>query len=166
MKIVFLYGNLPFLQHNSFLIPTSYDNEKSKNHRHQDGLLQRPDDTVRKPNRTRLRAERRPSFHRQRLATPWRTLISELISAYCSFNCLPLLPQVKIEKLLTNKEYAERYHADRLPDKKFTKLLLDCFNAKPKDKMPTITKLYNFVMKSGGGFDIGQFRGKRKIEKR
>ena len=97
--------------------------------------------------------------------TYW-TLMSELISAYCSFNCLPLLPQTKIEKLLTDKEYAERYHADRLPDKKFTKLLLDCFNAKPKDKMPTITKLYNFVMKSGGGFDIGQFRGKHKIEKR
>jgi hypothetical protein len=72
----------------------------------------------------------------------------------------------KIEKILTNKDFAKRYHADRLPDKKFTKLLLDCFNAKSKDKMPAITKLYNYVVKSGGGFDIGQFRGYRKIEKR
>lgn len=27
-------------------------------------------------------------------------------------------------------------------------------------------KLYNYVINSGGGFDIGQFRGKHKIEKR
>ena len=32
--------------------------------------------------------------------------------------------------------------------------------------MSTIDKLYNYVMKSGGGFDIGQFRAKRKVEKR
>jgi hypothetical protein len=76
------------------------------------------------------------------------------------------LPQAKIEKLLTDKEYAERYHADRLPDKKFTKLLLACFNAKQKDKMSAIDKLYKYVIKAGGGFDIGQFRGKHKIEKR
>ena len=50
--------------------------------------------------------------------------------------------------------------------KKFTKLLLDCFNAKQKEKMSTIDKLYNYVMKTGGGFDIGKFRAKRKIEKR
>lgn len=97
--------------------------------------------------------------------TYW-TLVSELIHAYCSMNCLPLLPQAKIEKFLTDPTYAKRYHADRLPDKKFTKLLLNCFNAKQKDKMPTIDKLYNYVMKSGGGFDIGKFRGYSKIEKR
>ena len=37
---------------------------------------------------------------------------------------------------------------------------------KAKDKIDAIDKLYNFVMKSGGGFDIGQFRGRRKVEKR
>ena len=94
------------------------------------------------------------------------TLVDKLIDAYYDFNCLPHVSHAKIQKILTDKDFAKRYHADILPDKKFTKLLLDCFNAKAKDKMPTITKLYNFVMKSGGGFDIGQFRGKRKIEKR
>ena len=93
-------------------------------------------------------------------------LVSELISAYCVFNCLPLLPQAKIEKLLTDKEYAKRYHADRLPDKKFTNLLMTCFKAKQKDKMVAIDKLYNYVIKTGGGFDIGKFRGYQKIEKK
>ncbi len=94
------------------------------------------------------------------------TLVDKLIECYYDFNCLPHVSHAKIQKILTDKDFAKRYHADILPDKKFTKLLLDCFNAKQKDKIPAITKLYNFVMKSGGGFDIGQFRGKRKIEKR
>ena len=94
------------------------------------------------------------------------TLVSYLITAYADFNCLWRLPKSKIEKILTNKEYAKRYHADKLPDKKFTSLLMACFNAKQKDKMSAIDKLYNFVMKSGGGFDIGSFRGKMKVEKR
>ena len=93
-------------------------------------------------------------------------LVGGLIDAYYDFNCLPHVSHSKIEKILTNKDFAKRYHADILPDKKLTTLLMDCFNAKQKDKMSAIDKLYNFVMKSGGGFDIGQFRGKHKIEKR
>ena len=79
---------------------------------------------------------------------------------------MPHVSHAKIQKILTDKDFAKRYHADILPDKKFTKLLLDCFNDKPKEKMSAIDKLYKYVIKSGGGFDIGQFRGKRKIEKR
>ncbi len=94
------------------------------------------------------------------------TLVGQLITAYANFNCLWQLPKAKIEKFLTDKEYAKRYHADRLPDKKFTSLLMTCFNAKQKDKFSAVDKLYNFVMKSGGGFDIGQFRGRQKIEKK
>ncbi len=93
-------------------------------------------------------------------------LVCLLIMAYCDFNCLPRMPLSKIQKMLLNKNYAKRYHADKLPGKKFTSLLMACFDAKPKDKISAIDKLYNFVIKSGGGFDIGQFRGKRKIEKR
>lgn len=94
------------------------------------------------------------------------TLLESLIEAYYDFNCLPHVSWAKLEKILTNKDFAKRYHIDKLPDKRFTALLLNCFNAKQKDKITAIDKLYNYVMKSGGGFDIGQFRGKRKIEKR
>ena len=68
--------------------------------------------------------------------------------------------------MLLNPCYAKRYHADKLPEKKFTSLLMNCFDAKKKDKISAINKLYNFVIKSGGGFDIGKFRGRRKIDKR
>ena len=94
------------------------------------------------------------------------TLIDRLIDAYYDFKCLPHVSHTKIEKILTNKEFAKKYHADKLPDKQFTKLLMACFNAKQKDKTPAIDALYKYVMKSGGGFDIGQFRGRHKIDKK
>ncbi len=93
-------------------------------------------------------------------------LVGRLITAYCDFNCLPKYPMSKIQKMLLDPKYAKKYHADNLPDKKFINLLQGCFNAKSKEKMSAIDKLYKYVIKSGGGFDIGQFRGKRKIEKR
>lgn len=93
-------------------------------------------------------------------------LVDGLINAYYDFNCLPHVSHSKIEKILTSKEFAQRYHADKLPSKKFIELLMACFNAKQKDRIPAIDKLYAFVMKSGGGFDISQFRGRHKIEKR
>lgn len=93
-------------------------------------------------------------------------LVGLLITAYCDFNCLRRFPLPKMQKMLLDSTYAKRYHADKLPDKKFTKLFMNCFDAKAKDKIDALDKLYNFVMKSGGGFDIGQFRGRRKVEKR
>ena len=93
-------------------------------------------------------------------------LVGRLITAYCDFNCLPKYPMSKIQKMLLDTKYAKKYHADNLPDKKFINLLQGCFNAKSKEKMSAIDKLYKYVIKSGGGFDIGEFRGKRKIEKR
>ena len=53
-----------------------------------------------------------------------------------------------------------------MPPKKFVDLLMACFNAKACDKMSAVDNLYRFVMKAGGGFDIGKFRGYEKIEKR
>ncbi|MBP5698323.1 MAG: nucleotidyltransferase domain-containing protein [Alphaproteobacteria bacterium] len=94
------------------------------------------------------------------------TLVDKLIDAYYDFNCLPHVSHAKIQKILTDKEFAKRYHVKKQPDGKFTELLLDCFNVKQKDKLPAIDKFYNYVMESGGGFDIGKFIGRRKIEKK
>ena len=94
------------------------------------------------------------------------SLVGNLITAYCDFKCLPHMPIEKIQKMLMNPEYAKRYHAEQLPDKNFTNLLMACFNAKPKDKIPAIDKLYKFVIKSGGGFEIGNFINRIKIDKK
>ncbi len=94
------------------------------------------------------------------------TLVDKLITAYYDFSCLPHVPHAKIQKILTDKEFAQRYHATQLPDKTFTKLLMACFTAKPKDKVQAVDELYNYVINLSGRFDIGQFIGRRKIEKR
>ena len=94
------------------------------------------------------------------------TLVDKLIDAYYDFNCLPHVSHAKIQKILTDKEFAKRYHADKQPDEKFVELLMQCFNAKAEDKISAIDKLYDYVTQSGGGFDIGQFRGYRKLEKK
>lgn len=94
------------------------------------------------------------------------TLVDKLIDAYYDFNCLQHVSHAKIQKILTDKEFAKRYHADILPSKEFTELLMACFAAKEKDKMSAIAKFYEYVINSGGGFDIGKFIGRRKIEKR
>ena len=94
------------------------------------------------------------------------TLVDKLIEAYYDFNCLPHISHAKIQKILTDKEFAKRYHADKQPDEKFTELLNGCFDAKQKDKISAIDQLYNYVIESGGGFDIGKFTGRRKIEKK
>ena len=94
------------------------------------------------------------------------TLVDKLIDAYYDFNCLPHVSHAKIQKILTDSAFAKRYHADIMPNKEFTNLLMACFNAKTKDKLSAIGKFYEYVINSGGGFDIGKFVGKRKLEKR
>lgn len=94
------------------------------------------------------------------------TLVDKLLDAYYDFKCLPHVSHAKIQKILTDEGFAKRYHADKKPDAEFVKLFINCFKADLKDKISAIDKLYNFVMEAGGGFDIGQFRGRRKIEKR
>ena len=94
------------------------------------------------------------------------TLVDKLISAYYDFNCLPHVSHAKIQKILTDDGFAKRYHAEKLPEKKFTELLLHCFNAEQKNKLSAIDEFYKYVMESGGGFDIGQFIGRRKLEKK
>lgn len=92
------------------------------------------------------------------------TLVDKLIDAYYDFKCLPHVSHAKIQKILTNEKFADRYHAIQLPDKKFTELLMSCFNAKQKDKIEAIDKFYHHVINAGGGFDIGKFRGREKID--
>ena len=94
------------------------------------------------------------------------TLVDMLIDAYYDFRCLPHVSHSKIEKILTDKSFAKKYNIQQMPPKKFVDLLMACFNAKACDKMSAVDNLYRFVMKAGGGFDIGKFRGYEKIEKR
>ncbi len=93
----------------------------------------------------------------------WK-LIDLLISAYYDFNNLYHVPHSKIEKLLFDKRFAENYHIPDQTSKEFKDLLLSCFEAKTNaDRLQTLDKFYNYVISSGGGFDIGKFRGYEEI---
>lgn len=94
-------------------------------------------------------------------------LVNALISGYYDFKNMSCPPPSKLEMILTNPKYTKQYHVKDMPSKAFTEKLMACMNAKSKSaKMDAIKDFYNYVMRAGGGFDIGQFRGKRKIEKR
>lgn len=90
----------------------------------------------------------------------YHELIKKLVSVYFKINGIPKMSLAKTEKILSNPEYAKKYHVQKLPDKKFIDLFLAALNSKKQD---TIQKLYDFVMAKSDGFDIGQFRSRIKF---
>ena len=94
-------------------------------------------------------------------------LVDALITAYYNFHNFAHIPDSKIEQILTDPQFAQRYHVKNMPHPNFTHKLIACFKAKnKKQKLETIKDFYDFVMNSDGGFDIGQFIGKRELKKR
>ena len=88
-------------------------------------------------------------------------LTKRLLSVYFKVKGIPDLSFTKTEKILTDPEFARRYHVQKLPDKQFTKLFLDAlYNV----DMVKIQKLYDFVIKNVGGFDISTFKERSKLE--
>lgn len=55
---------------------------------------------------------------------------------------------------------------DKIAQGKQNVTMRNCLNANQKDKILTIKKLYDHVIQSDGGFDIGKFIGRRKIDKK
>lgn len=106
------------------------------------------------------------SLHRKgwHIDLQYWSLVDMLITAYYDFNNFMHVPHSKIEKLLFDKKFAENYHIPDQTSKEFKDLLLLCFEAKTnEDKLQTIKNLYDYVIASGGGFDIGKFRGYSEI---
>ena len=93
------------------------------------------------------------------------SLVDALITAYYNFHNLAHVPHSKIEQILTNPEFAKRYHIKDMPPKEFIQMLMNCFDAQNKEqKLTAVKNFYDFVMNSDGGFDIGKFRGKRDLK--
>lgn len=93
-------------------------------------------------------------------------LVDALITAYYNFHNLAHVPHSKIEQILTDSAFAKRYHIKDMPQPDFVQKLLDCFRASDKEqKLAKVKELYDLVMDSDGGFDIGQFVGKRELVK-
>ena len=94
------------------------------------------------------------------LGLAYHNLLEDLMILYFKINQIPKISLTKIEKILTDSGFAKRYHIQKLPDKKFTKLFLDALHTVDIVK---IQKLYDFVIKKAGGFDIETFKIKSKL---
>ena len=95
------------------------------------------------------------------LGLAYNNLLENLMLLYFKVNQIPKISLTKIEKILSTPKFAKRYHIQKLPDKKFTKLFLDALQ---KQDVKSIQKLYDFVIDSVGGFDIETFKIKSKLK--
>ena len=92
--------------------------------------------------------------------TIYYELARALQGLYFKIKGIPRMSFTKTEKILTDSNFAKRYHIQKLPDKKFTKLFLDALHTVDIIK---IQKLYDFVIKNVGGFDIETFKIRSKL---
>lgn len=90
----------------------------------------------------------------------YHELIKKLLTIHFKLNGIPKISLAKTEKILSNPKFAQQYHIQKLPDKKFTTLFLSALNNR---KLDTIQKLYSFVMSKSDDFDIGQFKSRIRI---
>ena len=90
--------------------------------------------------------------------------INNITRAYLQNKQMPLLPVHKIEKILTDEAYVQRYNLKKLPEKDFSDKLLACFSAKEYHEKYSCAKvLYDYFMAQHPDFDINNFSFRSKI---
>ena len=90
--------------------------------------------------------------------------LNDIIKAHFLNNQIPTLPVHKIEKILTNKEYRNRYNIKKLPEDIFIDKLLKCFKEKDYNKKYEYAKeLYDYYMTQNKDFDINNFELRSEI---
>ena len=85
-------------------------------------------------------------------------LVSHLVNLYMKHQGIGLQSMSKLEKLLSDEEFAWRYHLKKQPEEDFKALTLACLHANDRNKAKCIQNLYHFVIHKCGDFDIGQFK--------
>lgn len=91
--------------------------------------------------------------------------IVKLLNIYCCYHGLQLLNISKLEKFLSNPEFAKRYHIKKLPPKEMIDLTLSCIRSSIENRADNIGALYEYVTNSCGSFDIGSFTNRLEISK-
>ena len=94
----------------------------------------------------------------------YNMFLNDIIKSYFLNNGIPILPVYKIEKILTNEEYRNKYNIKKLPDDVFIDKLLKCFSEKDYDKKFYCAKdIYNYYMKKNPNFDINNFKYRSNV---
>lgn len=84
--------------------------------------------------------------------------LQKVIDGYFYNKQIPSLPLNKIEKILKNEDYKNKYNILKLPEKTFNELFLKCLSEKEYDKkFANAKELYNYFMNEFKDFDINNY---------
>lgn len=90
--------------------------------------------------------------------------IEQIINSYFQNSKLASVPLNKIEYILKNETYRNRYNVKQLPNKEFIDLLLNCLNEKDYDKKFICAKnIYEYFKDTFNDFDINNFSLKSDV---
>lgn len=91
--------------------------------------------------------------------------LQRIVESYFYNKQISSIPLNKLEKILSNVEYRTKYNVQQLPDDRFVELLLNCFNAKDRDKKFVYAKeIYNYFLSQFPTFDIGNLEIRSSAE--
>lgn len=91
--------------------------------------------------------------------------LQKIIDSYFYNKQIPLMSHSKIEKILTNEEYRNKYNIKKLPDPTFCNLLINCFKEKDYDRKYECAKeIYNYFLSQHLDFDINNFELRSSVE--
>lgn len=93
----------------------------------------------------------------------YNIFLTNVISAHFANSGIPALSLHKIERILADHQYADRYNA-RLPEKEFCEKLEKCFGQKDYHKKYLRAKeLYGYFMARNSEFDINNYSFRSSI---
>lgn len=88
----------------------------------------------------------------------YNIFLQRVIDAYFYNKQIPSIPLNKIEKVLKDEVYRNKYNIVKLPDQDFITKLNNCFNEKDYDKKYIFAKeLYKYFLNEFKDFDINNF---------
>ena len=92
-------------------------------------------------------------------------LLKTIFESYYEFLQLPKIPSTKTYRILTDKKFRSRYHIYNIPEDKFVKLYLKCYEIdKPENMYRRITDLIDYYYDKIGGFNIRSFKRRKELE--
>lgn len=84
--------------------------------------------------------------------------LERLVNGYFYNKKIPSFPLNKLEKILMNEDYFKKYNINKMPDREFIYLLINCFKEKDYDKkFLNAKKLYEYFFKQFNDFCIDDY---------
>ncbi len=91
--------------------------------------------------------------------TIYYDLLRHIYIDYCEYEGVPMYQESKIYKILTDEEYRKKSHIFKVPDNKFVKLYLNCYEIDKANVMyKNIKKLLDYYYERVGGFNIRNYK--------